>query len=95
MFLFNSYLQKNMIKNKVTFHFKYPIHYQKRVGWGERGGGRGSLPATGGEEIRGGGGEEGRWGEGGGKARRRRWGAGGCSMGVKRSPEVEDDDGDQ
>ena len=36
-----------------------------------------------------------RWGDGGGKAWRRRWGADGCSMGVKRSPEVGDGSGDQ
>ena len=29
------------------------------------------------------------------KARRRRWGAGGCSMGVKRLPEVGDGGGDR
>ena len=78
-----------MIKNKVTFHFKYPIHYQKRVGWGE------GFPSSDGGRRDGGGGGGGRWGQGGGKARRRRWGAGGCSMGVKRSPEVGDGGGDQ
>ena len=52
----------------------------------------GGLPfqRRGGEEIGGhpGGGE-------GEEERRLRWGAGGCSMGVKRLPEVGDDGGDR
>ena len=74
------------------------------------GGGRASLPATGRRRDRwppGGGGGDGdgdREGEGGissggdgerEEERRRRWGVGGCSMGVKRLPEVEDGSGDR
>ena len=47
-------------------------------------------------------GRGGEWGGGGGggdgereEERRRRWGADGCSMGVKRLPEVEDDGDDR
>ena len=59
-----------MIKNKVTFHFKYPIHYQKRVGWGE-----GFPSSDGGRRDRGGDGdrEEERHGDGDGGPAAARW----------------------
>ena len=81
---------------------------KNRVRWGEGGGGRASLPATGRRRYRrppgGGGGDRqreeergiGSWGRGGGgwgegEGTATAMGAGGCSMGVKRLPEVGDD----